>query len=157
MRDCRKRFPPLTGLVPVYYLGVDGQEVVPPVPLGKGNLDQLDRPLEVGVVNGGTPMAGAIVDLEVFATAGAGKVAAPGGAPADKAAVVTDAFAIARCEWRLDAAPRTPVVEARFRDPLGQSRPRSSASAPSSAPRSGSPTTDAAATRCRRAGRSTRR
>jgi photosystem II stability/assembly factor-like uncharacterized protein len=124
VRDCRKRFPPLTDLVHLYYVGGDGQEVMPPVPLKKGNLVPLDRPLEVGVANGGTPMAGAIVDFEVVATAGAGKIGAPGDTPADKGAIVTDAFGIAKCEWRLDGATRTQVVEARFRDTLGQSPPQ---------------------------------
>jgi photosystem II stability/assembly factor-like uncharacterized protein len=124
VRDCRKRFPPLTDLVHLYYVGGDGQEVMPPVPLDQDNRVPLDRPLEVGVVNGGTPMAGAIVDFEVDSEAGAGKVAAPGGAPADTAAIVTDAFGVATCEWQLDGATRAQVVEARFRDPLGQSPPQ---------------------------------
>jgi photosystem II stability/assembly factor-like uncharacterized protein len=124
VRDCRKRFPPLTDLMHMYYVGGDGQEVMPPLPLAQANLVALDRPLQVGVVNGGTPMAGAIVDFEVFTAAGAGKVAAPGGAAAEKAAIVTDAFGIATCEWQLDGATRTQVVEARFRDPLGQSPPQ---------------------------------
>jgi photosystem II stability/assembly factor-like uncharacterized protein len=124
VRDCRNQFPPLTNLVSLYYVGGDGQQATPPVPLGSENRVRLDRPLEVGVVNGGTPMVGAIVDFEVLATAGSGKVAEPGGTFADNAAIVTDAFGIATCEWQVDGATRTQAVEARFRDPLGQSPPQ---------------------------------
>jgi photosystem II stability/assembly factor-like uncharacterized protein len=129
VRDCRRRFPPLTDLVHLYYVGGDGQEATPPVPLARDNLVPLDRPLEVGVVNGGTPMAGAIVEFEIFsaegeAGAGSGKVTAPGGTLANKVVIVTDELGIARCQWQLDGETRTQVVEARFRDPLDQSPPQ---------------------------------
>ena len=122
VRDCRKRFPPLTDLVHMYYVGGDGQEVMPPVPLKTDNLVRLDRPLQVGIANGATPVAGAIVDFAV--NQGAGKVVGSDGAVGDAAAVVTGADGIATCQWQVDGATQTQVVEARFRDPLGQSPPQ---------------------------------
>jgi photosystem II stability/assembly factor-like uncharacterized protein len=115
-QDCRKQFPPLTDLVHMYYVGGDGQEGMPPVPLNAGNSVSLDCPLEVGVANGGTPVADAIVEFEVIV--GDGRVGPAGGK------VTTNGAGIATCEWRLDGATPTQVVAARFRDPLGQSPPQ---------------------------------
>jgi photosystem II stability/assembly factor-like uncharacterized protein len=111
-QDCRKQFPPLTDLVHMYYVGGDGQEIMPPVPLSKENSVPLDRPLEVGVANGGTPVADAIVDFVVVEGDGSAGEA------------TTNGDGIATCEWQLDGETPTQVVEARFRDPLGQSPPQ---------------------------------
>jgi hypothetical protein len=51
VRDCRRRFPPLTGLIHFYYVGGYGQEVAPdPLP-PTGQQFLLPQPLEVGVSN----------------------------------------------------------------------------------------------------------
>ncbi len=119
VRDCRRLFPPLTDLVHMYYVGGDGQEVMPPVPLDATKLVPLDRPLEVGIANGGTPLVGATVEFEV--KEGSGRVVDANGTLAGKAAVVTDGDGIASCPWQVDGSTHTQLVEARLRDPLGQS------------------------------------
>jgi photosystem II stability/assembly factor-like uncharacterized protein len=122
VHDCRKLFAPLTDLVHMYYVGGDGQEIMPPVPLDTANLVPLDRPLQVGIANGGTPVVGAIVDFTVGD--GDGKVVDAAGSAVDTAAIATDGDGIATCFWQLDGATPTQTVEARFRDPLGQSPPQ---------------------------------
>lgn len=122
VRDCRKLFPPLTKLVHMYYVGGDGQEIRPPTPLDKGNFVQLDETLDVGVVNGSTPLEGAIVEFTVFS--GGGKVGLPEGTHDTAAAIPTDSHGVARCSWQLGGEIHTQVVEARFLDPLGQSPPQ---------------------------------
>lgn len=124
VRDCRKQFPPLTDLVHMYYVGGDGQEAVPPVPLRAENLVPLDRPLQVGIANGGTPVAGAVVDFAIGDEAGGSGRLDDGEALASEVAVVTDVDGVATCRWHADGATRTQYVEARFRDPLGQSAPQ---------------------------------
>ena len=49
--DCRKVFPPLSGLVDVEYAGGDGQETLPG--------DPVPQPLEISVTDGAGPVAGA--------------------------------------------------------------------------------------------------
>jgi photosystem II stability/assembly factor-like uncharacterized protein len=114
VRDCRKLFPPLTKLVHMYYVGGDGQEAPPPMPLTEGGLVDLDEQLEVGVVNGSTPVEGAIVDWSVYQ--GDGKVT-----PDEP---TTDGNGMSRCTWQLGSVTRSQIAEARLVDPLGQAPPQ---------------------------------
>ena len=63
LSDCRQLFPALTELTNLYYVGGDGQEVMPN-PLALQNLP-LPSPLEVAVFNGKFPVAGAEVSFSV--------------------------------------------------------------------------------------------
>ncbi|WP_223525354.1 Ig-like domain-containing protein [Pseudomonas sp. A-B-26] len=63
LSDCRQLFPALTELTNLYYVGGDGQEVMPN-PLAPQNLP-LPSPLEVAVFNGKFPVAGAEVSFSV--------------------------------------------------------------------------------------------
>ena len=114
VRDCRKLFPPLTRLVHMYYVGGDGQETVPPMPLTEGTLLELDEKLEVGVVNGSTPVEGAVVEWSVFK--GGGQVT-----PDDP---TTRGDGMSRCTWELGSVMRSQIAEARLVDPLGQAPPQ---------------------------------
>jgi hypothetical protein len=118
VRDCRTTFRPLTDRHYLHHVGGEGQEVVPPVPLGADNLVDA-RDLEVGVTNGGTPVAGVPVVFEV--TEGAGKV---GDSHEDQVTVVTDANGVATCPWQVDGATRTQRVEATLQDQFGQPPPQ---------------------------------
>lgn len=94
--DCRRLFPPLTELTSFIYLSGDGQEARP----GQ-SLPQL---LQVGVMNGRYPVAGASVR---FVAEGAGRVAAtlpvPPGATSNTIIVATGANGVASCAWRPEA------------------------------------------------------
>jgi len=63
LSDCRHLFPALTELTNLYYVGGDGQEVMPN-PLAPQNLP-LPSPLEVAAFNGQFPVAGAEVRFSV--------------------------------------------------------------------------------------------
>jgi photosystem II stability/assembly factor-like uncharacterized protein len=114
VRDCRRLFPPLTKLVHMYYVGGDGQEATPPMPLADGTLLDLDEKLEVGVVNGSTPVEGAVVEWTVF----------KGGGTVTPDALTTDGDGMSRCAWQLGSAMRSQIAEARLVDPLGQAPPQ---------------------------------
>jgi photosystem II stability/assembly factor-like uncharacterized protein len=123
VRDCRKLFPPLTDLVHMYYVGGDGQETMPTtLPLSAAAFVALDRPVQVGIANGRRPVVGATVDFAI--TGGSGRFRLPDGTFPAAAAVLTDENGIATCEWELDGATPTQLVESRLRDPLGQSPPQ---------------------------------
>jgi hypothetical protein len=67
---CVPTFPPLTGLVEMYYVGGDGQECMPGIALPK--------PLEAGVANWQTPVNGAFVRFTALSAGGLlGGVAGP--------------------------------------------------------------------------------
>lgn len=61
--DCRRLFPPLSAMTRMVYLGGDGQEAMPTTP-------ELKYPLQVGVLNGGVPVEGAVVRFTVVEGAG---------------------------------------------------------------------------------------
>ncbi len=88
VQDCRKLFPPLTGLVTLLYVGGDGQEA----PRGQ----PLPLPLRVRVVNGSAPVAGARVRFRV--TQGGGSLSAA------QPVVTTAPDGIAECGWTLGSS-----------------------------------------------------
>ncbi|MFQ5856543.1 MAG: DUF6519 domain-containing protein [Anaerolineae bacterium] len=110
IHDCRKLFPPLTEMVRFFYISGDGQEAMPG--------DPLPKPLQVGVVNGQTPVAGAKVAFQVVDGSGhLQESAAPscstftsGGT--ESIEVETDLDGIAACCWRLDNSTLSQQVEA---------------------------------------------
>ena len=106
VEDCRKLFPPLTGLVRLDYVGGDGQEGVPDLTNPAAGAD-LPHPLQVGVSNGGRPVAGARVAFTV--TDGGGRV--NGAATAE---ATTGPDGIAAVAWRLGHAAERQRVEARL-------------------------------------------
>lgn len=89
--DCRSRFPSLTDLTQLEFVGGDGQEAMPG--------DPLPKPLEVGVWNGGCAIEAAVVR---FATTDGGTLVsgAQSGASID---VTVGTDGIASCTWTLDA------------------------------------------------------
>ena len=95
LSDCRRLFPPLTGLTSLYYLGGDGQEA--------GSGQPLPKPLVVGVANGDRPVLGAQVRFEVQAenlNEYDGELAA-GGNTGKIVVATTNARGEAQCSWRL--------------------------------------------------------
>ena len=100
---CVPTFPPLTGMVEMYYVGGDGQECLP------GNA--LPEPLEVGVDNWQTPVAGASVRFTILV--GGGLL---NGAAVPSVVVATDATGVAACLWQPAPNIAEQRVEARFLD-----------------------------------------
>lgn len=96
--DCRRVFPPLTGLVRMVYLGGDGQEAMPTTP-------NLPQPLRVGVLNGGIPMEG----VEVRFTVEAGGGVLNGGG---NTATVQTVGGVATAQWRLGTTDHAQRVRA---------------------------------------------
>ena len=90
LSDCRPIFPPLTELVDFFYVGGAGQEAA----VG----DRLPCPLEVGVTNGGRPVAGARVR---FTVPQAGGTLQAGGNSGTTLFVETDASGVAVVGWVL--------------------------------------------------------
>src|SRR5690606_28154294 len=86
-------FPALTELTNLYYVGGDGQEVMPD-PLNAVNV-ALDHPLEVAVFNGQFPVAGAQVRFTASAGGTLNQAASPQTA-------ITQANGIASMVWELD-------------------------------------------------------
>lgn len=89
--DKRHLFPPIAEVTNFFYLGGDGQEAMPGQPLPK--------PLEVGVANGGWPVAGVKVRFTIESGGGTLNPAASGVPP--RVELLTDANGIARCSWTL--------------------------------------------------------
>lgn len=106
--DCRKRFPALTELVTLAYVSGEGQEATPDPTRPSTTLLPLALPLEVGVANGGWPVAGARVRFHV--QAGAGALTPAGGI------VFTDVDGIAKCHWSIDSASANQEVIAELLD-----------------------------------------
>lgn len=102
VQDCRSLFPPLTQLTTLLYVGGDGQQAMPNT--------LLPQPLRVRVLNGQTPVIGALVQFQV--TRGGGLLSAN----APVATTVVDAPAglvgIAECTWTLGAAGPQAVTAA---------------------------------------------
>ena len=95
LSDCRRLFPPLTGLRGLFYLGGDGQEA--------GSGQPLPKPLVVGVANGDRPVLGARVRFEVQAEDLGrydGKLEAEGNS-GKSVTVTTNARGEAQCSWTL--------------------------------------------------------
>lgn len=105
--DCRNIFPPLTELTSFFYLGGDGQEVMPNLTESSA-LTTLARPLEVGVANGQWPVAGAMVQFTV--KKGSGKL--QGGTTTTQVIVQTLPTGIASCTWSLGPNNPNQQVEA---------------------------------------------
>lgn len=99
--DCRIRFPSLTDLTQLEFVGGDGQEAMPGFPLPK--------PLEVGVWNGGCAIDAAVVR---FVTTDGGTLVsgALSGASID---VPVGADGIASCTWTLDPSWTKPSQRTR--------------------------------------------
>ncbi len=117
--DCRRLFPPLTGVLSFTYLGGDGQETAPdltvasPPPAGP-----LPEPLRVLVARGEHPVQGAPVRFAV--EGGLGTV---NGQPTVQ--VGTDSHGVAACQWALapDVAHPVQHVVATLLDDTGQPGP----------------------------------
>jgi photosystem II stability/assembly factor-like uncharacterized protein len=103
--DCRRLFPPLTGLVDFRYVGGDGQEATPSFIAAANPFATLARPLQVGVANGRWPVTKAPVKFEVVD--GGGRL---NGASSTVTAF-TDTSGIAECTWdlRMDPSPPPPL------------------------------------------------
>lgn len=106
--DCRTLFPPLTGLIRLFYVSGDGQEAMP------GNA--LPRPLQVAVSNDKFPVQGARVRFRIVG--GSGYLSSTSGSGSEQI-VLTDEQGIAACSWYLGYPGEgygdggdTPVVEA---------------------------------------------
>src|SRR5205823_3521619 len=80
-----------------FYLGGDGQEVMPVEASGAATPVDLPEPLEVGVARGTLPVVGATVRFEVIS--GGGVVDGVGG-PIE---VLTDANGVASCTWSVSS------------------------------------------------------
>lgn len=121
VRDCRRLFPPLTGMVRLYYVGGDGQSVMPDMPLNVNQQKRLPQQLEVGVANGRQPVVGAKVKFELGS--GQGRLQLGSGSLDTSVTATTDSNGIARCWWWLDGQNKSQQVVARLIDPLAQSPP----------------------------------
>ncbi|MDQ3248356.1 MAG: DUF6519 domain-containing protein, partial [Chloroflexota bacterium] len=86
-QDCRFLFPPLTALTNLLYVGGDGQSAMP--------LFALEHPLQVRVLNGNVPVAGANVLFTLIDGGGAINVAS--------SPLITGAGGFAECTWTLGA------------------------------------------------------
>jgi hypothetical protein len=104
VRDCRRVFAPLAELLSCFYLGGDGQEVMPDVGHPEALLE-LPATLDVGVAKGEWPVEGAVVRFRI--TRGAGELVDPANAASTTSAaeIQTGPGGVARCRWRLQAPP----------------------------------------------------
>jgi len=110
--DCRNLFPPLTELTSFFYVGGDGQEVMPdPSAPNAATPVPLPQPLEVGVANGSHPVAGATVRFEIFKPAPAGTV----NGQTNFVEVLTNADGIASCTWAIASNQQKQQVRATLR------------------------------------------
>lgn len=105
VHDCRLRFPSLTEVSALQYVGGDGQETMPDLSQPTATVP-LSRPLEVGVAN----LAGALVRFEI--TQGTGRL---NGSPAP-VNVPTGPDGVAACAWELDSTLLSQQVTARLLD-----------------------------------------
>jgi hypothetical protein len=103
--DCRRLFPPLTGLVTLDLVGGDGQEDLP--------LEWLDEPVRVVVRNGDRPVPGARVAF-VASDGGVLSAVEPPAAAGASVTATTGADGVAWVRWRLaPGGPTTQVLTAR--------------------------------------------
>ncbi|MGD9096437.1 MAG: DUF6519 domain-containing protein [Desulfobacterales bacterium] len=112
IHDCRKIFAPLTEMGAMFYVGGDGQAVMPG--------GELAAPLQVGVACGEHPVPGALVRFRRISAEGAllpGGGTEIAGTPVERD-VLTDAFGIAEVRWQLGGPDSDPVqfVHARWLD-----------------------------------------
>ena len=119
LTDCRHIFPPLTELINFFYVGGDGQEVMPD--LTQPNLpnvltDALPQSLEAGVTNGIWPVKGAQVQFSLRQAKGQ---LSGGGTTGTVVKVPTGANGVASCTWRLNSANQSQQVEAVLLDDGG--------------------------------------
>lgn len=110
--DCRPLFPPLTELINFFYVGGDGQEVMPDL-TQPNKLTALELPLEAGVTNAIWPVKDASVKFTV--TKGNGRLQGN----VTTVTVPTAANGVAACAWSLDATNHTQQVEAVLLDSFG--------------------------------------
>lgn len=113
IQDCRRLFPALTELTGLFYVGGDGQEVMPD-PRKPEALLPLPRKLEVGVGNGKWPVVGARVRFEIENPA-KGVLAG-----VDQTGIaLTNDNGVASVEWSLDSTNYTQHVVATLVDDAG--------------------------------------
>jgi hypothetical protein len=98
LQDCRQLFPPVTELTSFFYLGGDGQEVMPTL-TDPDSAEDLPLPalLQTGVANGQWPVEGAYVRFTVTR----GKATLVGGTPSPGTTVtaITDVKGVAQVQW----------------------------------------------------------
>ncbi len=112
LSDCRATFPPLTELTSFFYVGGDGQEMMPdPSSPSAATPVELPEPLEVGVADGAHPVAGATVRFSIFNPAPAGTV----NGQTDFVEVTTGANGIASCKWAIASNQQKQQVRATLR------------------------------------------
>ena len=111
LTDCRRKFPPLTELTSFFYVGGDGQEVMPDPDPNATTAVPLPEPLQVGVANGGHPVGGATVRFAIVNPSPAGTV---DGNP-NFVEVPTGADGIASCKWAIASNRLTQQVQATLR------------------------------------------
>lgn len=117
--DCRCRFPSLNHTQELYYVGGDGQEVMPKLPVVASDLIELPQPLIAGVVNPQCYDSGAEVRFRVVT--GTGRLSG-GGRNGSSIDVTVDSQGLAICKWELGADPSvaenvpSQQVEARLLD-----------------------------------------
>jgi hypothetical protein len=105
--DCRRLIPPLTSQRNLLYVSGDGQERMP----NEDPEGWLCQPLQVRVVNGDTPVAGAKVRFRLespAADAPNGAMLGTTSAPIEsdvEIVVATDDDGLAECRWRLSPSP----------------------------------------------------
>ena len=100
LSDCRNRFPAVTQLTELFYLGGDGQSAQPGAILA--------QPLRAGVSIGKLPVTGAKVRFQVILGTGT----LTGNAASFDA--LTDSLGVASCTWTIDAVTPSQVVEAQL-------------------------------------------
>lgn len=110
--DCRDLFPPLTGLTRMFMVGGDGQEAAPSP---ASQLTALPQPIEVGVMNGRLPVAGAKVRFTV--KSGGGKV---GPSQQNSFDATTNPLGVASVQWLLGRLSHSQQVEVRLLDEKSQ-------------------------------------
>ncbi|HEY4281153.1 MAG TPA: DUF6519 domain-containing protein [Conexibacter sp.] len=112
LTDCRRKFPPLTELTSFFYVGGDGQEVMPDPSLPTSATPvALPEPLQVGVADGAHPVQGAVVRFQVANPAPAGTV----NGKTDFDEVLTDVHGIATCTWAIASNQAKQQVRATLR------------------------------------------
>lgn len=109
--DCRRLFPPLTGLVRFFYVGGGGQEAMPREELGK--------PLQVGASNWRWPMANVPVKFEVVEGGGTLTLEGEDIPPRSEVDSHTGPDGVAECRWVLGDSGYQRVM-ATMRDEDGQ-------------------------------------
>jgi hypothetical protein len=107
--DCREKFPPLTELTSFFYLGGDGQEVMPDPGSTSTATVTLPEKLRVGVSRGGHPVENAQVRFELVGTGGT-----VNGDPV-KSDVPTGADGVATCTWAIASDREKQEVKATLR------------------------------------------